>query len=206
MNPARARILAGARRHFLAHGSRSVSMDTLARELGVSKKTLYVHFPTKFALLDEVIRTKLAEVEADLARIREEHAGNPVKGLNELLFAWRQQVSEVQPGFLRDMQMEAPAQFELFSIKRRALVHKYFGGLLEEGRAAGAIRDDIPPGFIVEVLLGAAGALGRPEKIDELGLTPKALFSNLTSVLIEGMLTAKGRKRWASFRSNPGPR
>ncbi len=206
MSPARARILSGARRCFLAHGSRGVTMDTLARELGVSKKTLYAHFSTKFALLDEVVRTKLAEVEADLGRIRTEHAGNPVKGLNELLLAWRQHISEVRPGFLRDMQMEAPEQFKLFSIKRRALAHKHFGGLLEEGRAAGAVRDDIPAGFIVEVLLGAAGVLGRPEKIDELGLTPKALFSNLTSVLIEGMLTAKGRRRWATFKSNAGPR
>ncbi|HBH79164.1 MAG TPA: TetR family transcriptional regulator, partial [Nitrospira sp.] len=37
------RVVAVARRQFLAHGFRSVSMDDLAAELGMSKKTLYAY-------------------------------------------------------------------------------------------------------------------------------------------------------------------
>jgi len=48
---ARRRILAGARRHFFANGFRRVTMDDLAAELGMSKKTLYAHFPSKQHLL-----------------------------------------------------------------------------------------------------------------------------------------------------------
>ena len=48
----RARILAAAREHFFAHGFRRVTMDDLAQELGMSKKTLYAHFPSKTALLE----------------------------------------------------------------------------------------------------------------------------------------------------------
>ncbi|MGH8100838.1 MAG: TetR/AcrR family transcriptional regulator, partial [Chthoniobacterales bacterium] len=36
----RQRILGAARAHFFSHGFRSVTMDDLAEELGVSKKTL----------------------------------------------------------------------------------------------------------------------------------------------------------------------
>ncbi|HKA32612.1 MAG TPA: helix-turn-helix domain-containing protein, partial [Candidatus Binatia bacterium] len=46
-----ARIVAAARRHFLAHGFRHVTMDDLAAELGASKKTLYASFPSKEALI-----------------------------------------------------------------------------------------------------------------------------------------------------------
>jgi AcrR family transcriptional regulator len=201
LTPSAGRILAGARLHFFAHGWRRVSMEALAKELGVSKKTFYVHFPTKLALIEAVLASKLDEVDADLARLRLEHAGNPVRGLNELMAGWRRHISEVRPGFLRDLQRETPELFKRFSARRRQLVNRHFGGMIEEGRMAGAMRGDLPPGFVAEVLLAAADTMGRPEKIEELQLTPRELFSQLTSVLIEGILTGKGRRRWAACKA-----
>ena len=43
----RQRIVEAARAHFFSHGFRRVTMDDLAEELGISKKTLYAHFPGK---------------------------------------------------------------------------------------------------------------------------------------------------------------
>src|SRR5437867_6485759 len=51
-DPNRQRIVDAARVHFFSHGFRSVTMDDLAQELGISKKTLYAHFPGKFDLLE----------------------------------------------------------------------------------------------------------------------------------------------------------
>ena len=56
-DPNRQRIVEAARAHFLSHGFRSVTMDDLATELGISKKTLYTHFPGKFDLLEAVLAT-----------------------------------------------------------------------------------------------------------------------------------------------------
>jgi TetR/AcrR family transcriptional regulator, mexJK operon transcriptional repressor len=48
-------ILAGAKRAFLAAGFGAVSMDTIAREAGVSKATVYAHFAGKEELFGAVI-------------------------------------------------------------------------------------------------------------------------------------------------------
>src|ERR1700736_854588 len=48
-------ILAAAKRTFLAAGFGAVSMDTIAREAGVSKATVYAHFAGKEALFGAVI-------------------------------------------------------------------------------------------------------------------------------------------------------
>ncbi len=48
----RQRIVDATRVHFFSHGFRRVTMDDLAAELGISKKTLYAHFPGKFDLLE----------------------------------------------------------------------------------------------------------------------------------------------------------
>jgi len=48
-------ILAAAKRSFLAAGFGAVSMDTIAREAGVSKATVYAHFAGKEELFGAVI-------------------------------------------------------------------------------------------------------------------------------------------------------
>src|SRR3954466_9331928 len=81
----RERIVAGARRHFFAHGFRGVTMDDLAAELGMSKKTLYAHFRSKPALVEAVVLDKFAELEAELARIEADSAGAFPEALRAML-------------------------------------------------------------------------------------------------------------------------
>ncbi|MGE5335771.1 MAG: TetR/AcrR family transcriptional regulator, partial [Nitrososphaerota archaeon] len=70
----RRRILAGAEKLFTTYGYSRVSMDELAAELGMSKKTLYKHFPTKEALLLQVIEAFYAQLNADIEAIRLDEA------------------------------------------------------------------------------------------------------------------------------------
>src|SRR5260370_377023 len=83
--PARQRIVAGGRRHFFAHGFRGVTMEDLAEELGMSKKTLYAHFPSKAALLQAVLLNKFQDVEADLDRITRARSSDFIQALQQLL-------------------------------------------------------------------------------------------------------------------------
>src|SRR6266568_9460791 len=69
----RQRIVDAARAHFFSHGFRRVTMNDLAAELGISKKTLYVHFPGKIDLLEAVLADKLASVEATLKEVTRRH-------------------------------------------------------------------------------------------------------------------------------------
>src|SRR5262245_16339452 len=61
---ATARILAAARQHLFAYGYSSFTMDDLARELGMSKKTLYVHFASKDAIVERIIDSFSSDVLA----------------------------------------------------------------------------------------------------------------------------------------------
>jgi AcrR family transcriptional regulator len=57
----REQILAGAQRVFLHEGFAAASTDTLAREAGVSKRTLYAYYPSKEELFADVLRTLTIE-------------------------------------------------------------------------------------------------------------------------------------------------
>src|SRR3954452_16403062 len=108
----RERIVAGAREHFFAHGFRGVTMDDLAAELGMSKKTLYAHFRSKPELVEAVIQCKAAAVEAELARIEAEHGSDFPEALREMLGCMQRHAEEIQPTFVRDMRQSAPELFE----------------------------------------------------------------------------------------------
>lgn len=192
-NPAAQRIVTTARGHFLAHGIRSVTMDDLAEELGISKKTLYVCFPSKTALLEAVLVDKFRSVETDLDRIVSEHSSDVLTALHRLVATVQQHAEEIQPPFVRDMRREAPEMFKLVESRRREMIQRYFGMLVAEGRRTEIIRRDIPSKIMIEILLGAVQAIINPPKMAELGLTPKTGFSAVITVFLEGVMTEKGR-------------
>lgn len=190
----RGRIVAGARRHFFAHGFRGVTMDDLAAELGMSKKTLYAHFRSKPELVEAVILDKAAEVEAELGRIESERASDFPEALREMLSCMQRHADEIQPSFVRDMRQSAPDLFATVEARRAALIERYFGELFARGRRAGMVRKDLPPQLAIEILLAAIRAIVNPPKLAELGLTPQATIPAILSAVLNGILTPAGRK------------
>ncbi len=189
------RIVTAARRHFFAHGFRSVTMDDLAEELGMSKKTLYAFFPSKDALLRSVLLDKFRSVELDLDRVASASSTDVLDSLHQLLACVQWHAEEIQPPFVRDIRREAPEMFQLVQSRRRDVIQRHFGKILDEGRKAGIFRKDISTRLMIEILLGATEAIMNPPKMAELGLTPKIGFLNIITVVLEGVLTDRGRSR-----------
>jgi len=170
-------------------------MDDLAEELGMSKKTLYAHFPSKAALVEAVVLEKSHEVEADLDRVTAEYSSDFLGKLRQLLACMQRHLKEIRPPFVRDVRRDAPQLFKMVENRRRDMIHGYFGKLIAEGRQAGIIRKDIPTELIIEILLGTVEAIMNPEKLGELNLAPKAGFSAIITVICEGVITETGRSK-----------
>src|SRR5690242_10425008 len=110
--PAR-QVIAAARRQFFVHGFRRVSMDDLAADLRMSKKTLYACFPSKSSLVEAVLKDKFNEVEADLAYMSSERSDDMEEAIHRFLHRVQRHTAEIHPPFVRDLGRETP---ELFSI------------------------------------------------------------------------------------------
>ena len=187
------RIVEAGRQHFFAHGVRSVTMDDLAEELGMSKKTLYAAFPSKLDLLRAVLLEKFRSVEADLDQVMAAVSKDVLGALHQLLACMQRHAGEIQPPFVRDIRREAPEVFKMIEERRRKLIQRYFGRIFEEGRRAGIIRKDIPTRLMIEMLVGVTESIMNPPKMAELGLTPKTGYVSVVTVMLEGLLTEKGR-------------
>jgi AcrR family transcriptional regulator len=188
------RIVEAARAHFFCHGFRSVTMDDLAEELGISKKTLYAHFPGKIDLLEAVLADKFAGVEATLKEVTRAHEHDFPAVLHELLAGTQRELDEIKPPFVRDMRQKAPDVFKLVEHRRAALIQRYFGKFFIEGQRAGMVRKDVPAKLMIEILLALVQSIMNPPKMEELGMMPKEGFIGIVKIILEGALTSKGRK------------
>jgi AcrR family transcriptional regulator len=191
---ARQRVVEAARVHFFSHGFRSVTMDDLAEELGISKKTLYVHFPDKMALLEAVLADKFARLESKLKQVASERPHDFYIALHELLASARHELDEIKPPFVRDMRQKAPHVFKMVERRRGEVISRFFGKLFVEGQRTGMVRKDLPAKVLIEILLGAVQAIVNPTKIEELGLTPQTAFASVVKVVLDGVITRKGRR------------
>ncbi len=168
-------------------------MDDLAAELGISKKTLYAHFPGKIELLEAVLADKFAGVETKLNEVMRAHPHDFARALHELLTNTQRELDEIKPPFVRDMRQKAPQVFKVIERRRAALIERFFGKLFIEGQRTGMVRKDVPARLIIEILLTIVQAIMNPPKMEELGMMPKEGFAGILKIVLEGALTRKAR-------------
>ncbi len=189
----RERIVETAERRFLPDGFSGVSMDDLARELGMSKKTLYAHFESKEALLHAVLKARIAFVQANLEAIFAVKQPFPEK-LQAILHFLHERMSEVSPAFLNDLRKFAPACFAIVEQFRAQAIPLYFGQMFEEGRQAGHIRDDVDEKLLVRMLLASIQTIVRPEVVAEMRVHPSVIIEGILGIIFNGILTPRGRQ------------
>jgi AcrR family transcriptional regulator len=186
----RRRILEAARAHFFKHGFRNVTMDDLAAELAVSKKTLYAHFPSKDALLEAVLRDKYERIRATLEQVACGPAKQFPQALHALLRGVQHELDELQPPFLRDMR-KATEAFKRLEQRRARLIRVHFGRLFRQGQHDGHVRRDLPAKLMIETLLASVQAIMNPQKLEALGMASRSAFTGMIDLLLHGAVIRK---------------
>jgi TetR/AcrR family transcriptional regulator, mexCD-oprJ operon repressor len=161
-------------------------MVDVAVEAGVARATVYRYFPTRGALLDELLadaRARAADA-LDTARIAEMDAPRAVdRAVRALL--------ELGPAFVVLMRAGGGEGDAVAERLRR---------MIRRGQGAGDIRDDVPDAWLTASLVGlilsvqgGAGTLGRDDTV-----------AAVASLFLEGA-HADGRGDAGSLRHSPTP-
>ena len=195
------RILEVAGSQFFNLGFTKVTMDEIAHELGMSKRTLYQHFPGKKALLRSALlnRTeRISEGLGNISRSNETHFG---KKLEQALTLVATEIPHFSPLFLRDIQRHAPEVWQELDKRRQEHIHTRFGQLIHEGVKKGFLRKDINAEVLVLLFSTLIRNIVNPETLSHLPLSASQAFSVVSGVLFEGILTDKGRSQYRKKES-----
>ena len=198
----RERIVATARRHFFQFGFARCTMDDLAVELGMSKKTLYQHFRSKEALVDELITRKsgvmIAGFEEILSLPRLSFADRTARFHHHALGHLR----EIHVAFLRDLRRFAPKTYQRIEDQRALNVPRLWQRLLQAGIEAGAVRADVDVAFAANLVLITMQNLLLPENLERLEVQPHEVMSRFFNLLFTGLLTKAGCTDYENHRAS----
>lgn len=126
------RILAKSRDLFMKYGVRSVSMDDIASEMGISKKTIYQYFADKEALVVEVIECKICESETR-CDFDKHAAENAIDELFRAMEMTEQMFRTMNPAVLLDLKKYHPRAFEKVQKHKNEYIYQTIRNNLERG-------------------------------------------------------------------------
>lgn len=188
------RLLMTAMQEFMQYGFSRISMDDLAIRMGMSKKTLYKYYPSKEELVKAVLELRKQRVGELMSFIETKV---PRHAFGEKIVQVSQKVaeflSEIQPHVMFDLKKSFPLIFDDFDTFRKASIVKGFTIALNEGRASGVFRDDIPIELAVHMHLTLISTMMNPEYLSSQQYTPLQVFTMILRCTMEGLCTNKGR-------------
>ncbi len=189
----RQRILAAAGNLFFNRGFAKVTVDEIAAELGISKKTLYQHFASKDELLHSVVRGMITDVAAEVEVIINEDRADCIDQLIGLMRLMTARVSRISKQFADDMQKHAPELWREVEQFRYKKVMANFGRLVRKGQAAGAIRRDVDPELLTVIFAATIQGVVNPQTLARLPYTASQLFQAVGKTMFIGILSEKAK-------------
>lgn len=186
-------ILKNVGKLYLKFGIRSVTMDDVANEFGISKKTLYQYFTDKEDLVGQVIDYYL---ENPIFNLDEPGSGNAI----DRLFALRSHVSRLLKHFNNNLEFELKKLYPLlykkvYEFKRKRIYNDTLKNI-QDGINDGVFRPDLDLEIIAKLQVGRMLYTLNPENdiFTEREIASIELFDKVIGYHMHAICTEKGIK------------
>lgn len=146
------RIKQKAQELFRRYGIKSVTMDEIASQIGMSKKTIYHCFSDKNELVDEVVAEMLEENKACCLESREK-ATNAIEEVCLGMESLQEMLSSINPSILYDIERGHPQTFKKFLEYKYNFLFELMTKNIEKGKEEGLYRPEVNAEFISKVRL-----------------------------------------------------
>ena len=193
-------IIEKATKLFLQLGFKSVTMDDLAVSLGISKKTLYIHFENKHQLVKEVASSIFEKVTRDIIKIKD-GTSNPIEELHCVKMEAMKYLGSEKTSPNYQLQKYFPKIYEDLKTKE----YQYFGELvknsLQNGIDTDLFRAEIDVEFISRLYLNGMRGIRDIEIFPIERFKIEELFENYLDYHLRAIVTPKGLKSLTLFKS-----
>jgi AcrR family transcriptional regulator len=193
------RILLKATELFMRSGIRSVSMDEIASQSGVSKKTIYQYYADKDELVDAVMQEEEKRVKNDTKDCFEQ-SGDAVEEFLLTISRIYEQFSQMNPVVISDMERFHPKAHSRFQKMKYDHLFKVIQKNLQRGIAEGLYREEIDAEVITKyrlesIMIPFNLSVYPPAKFSLAAVTKELMVHYLF-----GLATLKGHKRILKYK------
>lgn len=187
------RILDKATDMFLRYGIRSVTMDEVASQCGVSKKTIYQLFDDKDALVESIMASHLGEIEGKCV-VQQQQSENAVHEIflgNEMGL---QMMENMNPATMYDLRKYYPTAYKLLEQHKRKFMYQSMVENIERGIKEGLYRPEINVGIVSTMRLETSMMAFDQDIFPKSEYTMMHVMQELSDHFLYGITNAKGQK------------
>lgn len=184
---------------FMTYGVRSVSMDDIARHLGISKKTLYLHFKDKNELVEKITESVIEERHSEYQEATK-GADNAIEELFLMSKCLRTHVAGLNPSLVFDLKKFHNGAWNMFMDFEHITVYKDIITNLERGMKEGFFRPDMNIKILAKLRVEEIHMSFDPHTFpkDEFDITE--VHMQMFDHYIYGLLTDKGVKLFEKYK------
>lgn len=187
------RIMAGAEELFCRFGIKNVTMDDIARHLGMSKKTIYQHFEDKNKIVMAMITWSIEDHTRQLAGF-EHQAKNAIEEILLTMNYMKGVFARTNPNMFFDMQRYHPDVWQVFRKFKEEKVLEMVLKNLEKGRAQGLYRTDFSLKIIARLRLEEIELVMNPFAFPADKYNMHDVQVQILDHFLHGICTVKGHK------------
>ncbi|MBR9915230.1 MAG: TetR/AcrR family transcriptional regulator [Algicola sp.] len=187
----REKILHKSAELFLTLGFKSVTMDDIASEMGISKKTIYVHFPNKTKLVEATTMHMFETISCGIDCICELKK-NPIQEIFEIKQFVMEHLKNEKSSPQYQLQKYYPKIFATLKSKQYEVMQGCVIENLKRGLEQGLYRKSINIEFVSKIYFTGMIALKDKELFPLNNFSMQTLMNHYLEYHLRGICTTKG--------------
>ncbi|MFN8310398.1 MAG: TetR/AcrR family transcriptional regulator [Chitinophagales bacterium] len=184
-------ILQRAQELFIRFGIKNMTMDDIARELGMSKKTIYLYVNNKADLVQKALRTYIA-TETQVLKDAVANSGNALEEMLTLINFISTHLREFDSRVFHELEKYYSEAFKQYQEYRDKTILSYFSENLEKGIKQGVYRKDINPEVISLFYVYGSDVLFDPQIFPSKRFPFITAYHQIAEYHLRGILSKKG--------------
>ena len=185
---------------FQSFGYSKVTMEEIASNLGISKKTLYKHFTNKENILRELVEAVKCDIEEKFEKIFIDESTDFIQKLQSVLDVIGENVRKMQGHLTRDIIKNHPDIWLEIQEFRRKKSQVKFSKLVELGKKEGFIKAEVNSQIVMLAYTAAIHEILVPDVLSQIPLSANQVYDEIIKILFEGILSEKGRFRYVNLQ------
>ena len=178
---------------FFRYGIKNLTMDDIAKDLGMSKKTLYLHVANKSDLVQKVMQSHLDKETSYMEQVRKS-AKNALEENLMLLSLMMKEVQGFNTAIFFELQKYYPDSYALFNEHREKVTLRHILNNLKTGIKEGIYRQDMDVEIVSRVYVYALDILIDQQKFPSSKYNFFVLYHEFVNYHLAGIVTSKGAK------------
>lgn len=185
------KILDKSEELFFRVGIKSITMDDIARELGMSKKTVYLFVDNKKDLVEKVMK-RYIEKEASFFQTIDTQKLNAIDIIVEIIKHVHKSLGNLPLSAIYDLQKYYPKSWSMFNGFKKEFIFKTMESIIRKGKEEGLFRANIKETLIANFYVLAIEDTLNPSNFPENKYNFKDTYFEYIIYHLHGLASEEG--------------